>query len=547
MFGVSGIFLLFISIVLFFLGYLFYGRYLSKKFKLDNRRETPAHTMKDGVDYIPTKPVILLGHHFASIAGAAPIIGPITAAVFGWGPVYLWIIFGGIFMGAVHDFSALVASIRHKAKSIGKVIEEQVGSFGKKLFLIFAWATLELILAAFLAIVARTFNSKPEVGTASALFILLALVFGVSIYRLKLNLVIGTIIGIIFLFLCIYIGMQFPIHLSVTTWILILMGYITIASVVPVWVLLQPRDYLNSFLLYFLLIGAFLGILAANPTIKLELYRGFSQDIGYLFPILFVSVACGAISGFHSLVASGTTAKQLNRESDSRPIGYGAMLIESLLAIIALITAAVLTQPQYRQFISAGGGGPVTLFANGVGGFMSKLGFPLEIVVSFAALTVSAFALTTLDTAARLSRFSFQEFFTPDKSKNNREDSNPGKKNWLTNRFAGTLVSVAAGGGLALTGQWKTIWPLFGSANQLLAALTLLAVTLWLKNKKISNWFTRWPMYFMYLMTNCALLLLLWKNLKNQNYLLAFFTILLLGVSVSMAFHAVKALKKERR
>ena len=534
--NVSGLFLIVISVILFFMGYLFYGRYLARKFKLDNKQKTPAHTMRDDVDYVPAKPVVLLGHHFASIAGAAPIIGPITAAVFGWGPVYLWIIVGGIFMGAVHDFSSLVASIRHKAQSIGKVIEEHVGPFGKKLFLIFAWSTLVLILAAFLVIVARTFTAKPEVGTASGLFILLALIFGVSIYRWKVNLVAGTLVGVVLLILCIYLGMLFPIQLPFSAWIWILMGYIFVASVAPVWVLLQPRDYLNSFLLYILLLGAFLGILATNPTIKLEIYRGFSQDIGYLFPILFVTVACGAISGFHSLVASGTTAKQVDKETDTKPIGYGAMLIESLLAVIALITVGILTQQEYHGFMSGGGGGPVALFANGVGNFMSKLGLPLETGISFAALTVSAFALTTLDTATRLSRFSFQEFFTSKKNQGSREKL-------LTNRFFGTLVSVAAGGGLALTGQWKAIWPLFGAANQLLAALALLAVTLWLKNKKITNWFTRWPMYFMYIMTNCALLLLLWKNLEAKNWLLAFFTLLLLGVSIAMVVRAVKALK----
>lgn len=536
----NGLFLLILSVVLFFAGYIFYGRFLARKFELDNKRPTPAHTMNDGVDYVPTKPVILLGHHFASIAGAAPIIGPITAAVFGWAPVYLWIILGGIFMGAVHDFSALAASVRHKSQSIGKVIEEQVGPFGKKLFLVFAWATLVLILAAFLVIVAKTFEAKPEVATASCLFIFLALLFGVGIYRLKVNLGVGTVIGILLLFLCIYLGLMFPVQLSAAAWIWILMGYIFTASVAPVWILLQPRDYLNSFLLYFLLIGAFVGIVVSNPTIQLEPYRGFNQEIGLLFPILFVTVACGAISGFHSLVASGTTSKQLYKETDIRPIGYGAMLIESLLAVIALITAAALTKQDYGFFISGGGGGPVTLFANGVGGFMSKLGIPLETAISFSALTVSAFALTTLDTGTRLARFSFQEFFTPTDGK-----ASP-KSSWLTNRFVGTLVSVAAGGGLALSGQWKAIWPLFGSANQLLAALALLAVTVWLRNKGTSNWFVRYPMYFMYIMTNCALLLLLWKNFKSGNYFLFISSLLLLGVSIAMVIHALKALRKSR-
>jgi carbon starvation protein len=397
-------------------------------------------------------------------------------------------------------------------------------------------------------IVAGTFENKPEVGTASALFILLALLFGMSIYRLKVNLVVGSLVGIFLLFLCIYLGMMFPIQLPMAAWIWILMGYIFIASVVPVWVLLQPRDYLNSFLLYLLLIGSLLGILLVNPTIKLNFYTGFSQYIGknivYLFPILFVTVACGAISGFHALVASGTTSKQLNRETDAKPIGYGAMLIESLLAVIALIAVAVLTSQEYQEAMSIGKGWAVKLFANGIGNFLAKLGLPLEIGISFAALTVSAFALTTLDTATRLSRFSFQEFFTPKKPLGKGNLSSTKQRKWLTNRFIGTLVSVAAGGGLALTGQWEAIWPLFGAANQLLAALALLAVTIWLKNKKTANWFTRWPMYFMYIMTNCALLLLLWNNLRAQSYLIAFFTLLLLGVSISMVVRAIKALRK---
>lgn len=534
----SGLFLLIFSVILFCIGYIFYGRFLARKFGLDNSRKTPAHTMQDGVDYVPTKPAVLLGHHFASIAGAAPIIGPITAAVFGWGPVYLWILVGGIFMGAVHDFSALIASVRHKAKSIGKVIEEQIGPFGKKLFLVFAWSALVLVLAAFLVIVATTFEARPEVATASILFILLALVFGVSIYKLRVGLIAGTLVGILLLFLCIYLGMSFPLHLSTTAWIWILMAYIFIASVTPVWVLLQPRDYLNSFLLYILLIGAFVGIMVTNPKIKLEIYTGFSKGMDYLFPILFVTVACGAISGFHSLVASGTTSKQLNRETDARLIGYGGMLIESLLAVIALITVAVLTRQQYQQFMGAGGGGPVTLFANGVGSFLNKLGLHVETGISFAALTVSAFALTSLDTGTRLARLSFQEFFA------SRETGK--QKKLLTNRFTGTLISVAAGGGLALSGQWKAIWPLFGAANQLLAALALLTVTIWLRNKKSTNWFVRYPMYFMYIMTNCALLLLIWKNLRTQNYTLTFFALLLLGVSLSMVVHAIKSLKKTR-
>ncbi|UCE05382.1 MAG: carbon starvation protein A [bacterium] len=509
----SSVVLIVLAVICFIAGYTFYGRFIAKRLAIDPSRKTPAHTMRDNVDYVPAKVPVLLGHHFASIAGAAPIIGPITAAVFGWIPVFLWIVLGSIFIGAVHDFTSLIASVRHKGQSIGKVIEEQIGQRGKQLFLIFAWSALILVIAAFTILVAKTFSSTPAVGTSSSLFILLAILFGLSIYRMNAPLAVATIVGIVLLLTCIWLGIRLPIVFSnvesqgqyIWTWILLV--YIFVASVTPVWILLQPRDYLNSFLLYMVLFGAFLGILFKNPTVELPAFTAFvDPKLGSLFPILFVTVACGAISGFHSLVASGTTAKQLNREPDARPVGYGGMLTEGLLAVIALITAITLLPTKYQEFFPAGGrANPIGLFASGVGSFVTKLAVPMDVGVTFAALAVSAFALTSLDTATRLGRFAFQEFF--------RSENPTPIQNFLTNRFVATFFTVLAGGILALSGSYQAIWPIFGSANQLLAALALLAGSVWLAKKKQKNEFLRYPMYFMFAVTLSALVILAYKKI----------------------------------
>jgi len=510
----SAVILIVAAILCFIAGYIFYGRFLSKRLGIDPDKATPAHSMRDNVDYVPAKAPVLLGHHFASIAGAAPIIGPIMAAVFGWIPVFLWIVFGSIFIGAVHDFASLVVSIRHKGQSIGKVIETQIGQLGKQLFLIFAWATLVLIIAAFTILVAKTFVATPAVATSSSLFILLAILFGLSIYRMKASLGVATIVGVALLLIAVWAGVKFPMTLSPVdaqaqqTWTWVLLAYIFAASVTPVWILLQPRDYLNSFLLYMVLFFAFVGILFKNPTIQMPAFTGFvDPKLGSMFPILFVTVACGAISGFHSLVASGTTAKQLNNEQDARPVGYGAMLIEGLLAVIALITAVTLLKGQYLDFIpESGRANPIGLFASGVGGFVAKLGVPVKVGITFAALAVSAFALTSLDTATRLGRFAFQEFF--------RSDNPSPVQSVFTNRFVATFFTVLPGGILALSGSYTAIWPIFGSANQLLAALALLAGSVWLARKGQKNQFLRYPMYFMFAVTLSALVILIFKKIK---------------------------------
>jgi carbon starvation protein len=519
------------SCILLAAAYVLYGGYLTRKFHLSREQNTPAHTMKDGVDYVPARKPVLLGHHFASIAGAGPIVGPIFAACFGWLPVLLWIVIGSIFFGAVHDFTSLVASVRHRGKSIGEVIETYMGSRGKKLFLIFSWSALILVIAVFTIVIAQTFVKYPQAGTASAGFIVLAILFGFLVYRKGAPLAVTSAVGILLLFCSIYLGILFPLELSYSTWVIILFVYVFIASVTPVWILLQPRDYLNSFLLYALILLSFAGILIVRPETRMPALTSFHTELGYLFPIVFVTVACGAISGFHCLVSSGTTAKQLNRESDAQSIGYGSMLIEGVLAIIALIAAVVLSQDGYSAFMK-GGGGPISLFAAGVGGFISALGIPEHTGITFTALALSAFALTSLDTSTRLARFSFQEFF---------ENRAAGKQSMLSrNRFIGTAVTVVVAMSLTLSGEANQIWPIFGSANQLLAALALLAVSVWLRTKNIGNLLVRLPMYFMFAVTLSSLVILLGEHLSALikgdlsfgHLALAFLSLMLFAVAV---------------
>ena len=520
------------SIIIFIIAYATYGAWLAKKWGVDPTRKTPAHEINDGIDYLPTSPSILLGHHFASIAGAGPINGPIQAAIFGWVPVYLWIIIGCIFFGAPHDMGSLFVSIRHKGKSIGEVIGDTMGDTGRKLFSLFAWLTLLLIVAAFTNIVATTFAATPEAATSSILFIILAITFGYAVYRRGLPIKIGTVIGVILLFASIWLGTKYPLQLSVNTWIIILSIYIFVASTAPVWILLQPRDYLNSYLLYAMMAGSLLGIIIYRPEIKLAPVTSFEINGQFLFPMLFVTVACGAISGFHSLVGSGTSSKQLNSEKDVKIIGYGSMLIEGVLAVVAMITAAYLTQGDFLDKLSTIG--PTNVFAEGVGTFMSKFGIPFEIGKTFVALAVSAFALTSLDTATRLARFIFQEFF---------EDPAKETQTPLTNMYVSTGITVVLGAILAV-GGYSVIWPIFGSANQLLSALALMAVALWLKKQKKSYNMLTIPMVFMLIVTLCALVLLARANIVGGNYVLVGFAVALFILAIVLAVQGYKILFK---
>jgi len=533
------------GILLFVAGYLFYSRLVARHLGLGELTRTPAHAMGDGVDYVPARMPILLGHHFASIAGAAPIIGPVLAAQFGWAPVYIWIVIGGIFLGAVHDFTSLVASVRHEGRSIGIIIERYLGGFGKVLFLLFAWATLILVVAVFTLVVSATFVRTPAVATASILFIILAVAFGVAVYRFKVGFLPASVAGVIMLCGCLYLGVLFPFprlfeagadgRPMLLFWQIVLLGYIFVASVTPVNILLQPRDYLNSFLLYAILLLSVVAITIAPPTLKGAAFVAFNvEGLGPLFPILFVTVACGAISGFHSMVASGTTAKQLDREQDARPIGYGGMLIESTLAIIALLTAVVVSQDDYHVLLMGSGrANPVHVFSVGVSGFLSALGIPRDFGVGFAGLAVSAFALTSLDTATRLGRFTLQELAMKPGTPTSRQNL------VARNRFVATAVTVVVGGLLILSGRTMSLWKIFGSANQLLAALAMMAVTVWLGTIRKKTVFTLVPMVAMYVVTVCALVLQLVQVVRapQLNVTLLVLVVLLLVLSGLLAYN----------
>lgn len=551
----NAVVILLVAIAILVVGYLCYGRWLAKEWGVDPSKRTPAHEMEDGVDYVPASAPVLLGHHFSSIAGAGPINGPIQAAVFGWVPVLLWVLIGGIFFGAVHDFGALFASIRNKGQSIGEVIAVSIGSRARKLFLIFAYLTLILVVAAFASIVAGTFAS-PEPGAnianertamISILFIVIAIAFGFAVHRRNVGIVPSTIIGVIAIAICMAIGYNFhPLSLSSNTWMIIIAIYILIASVAPVWILLQPRDYLSSFLLYFMMIVAVIGIVGAHPTLEIPAFTGFNNEaLGPMFPALFITIACGAISGFHSLVSSGTSSKQLNKEGDALPIGYGGMLIECALATISLCAIG---------FVWANRGDyatPTQVFAGGNSAMVAKipgLAGLEDIAYSMLILAVSAFCLTSLDTATRLSRFMFQEFWLDGKD----PSEVTGIRATLSNTYVATIISVVLGVGLGMTG-YANIWPLFGAANQLLAALGLLAIAAWLGSLGKKNGMLFIPMLFMLAATIVSLCFTIKNNFTAAmgadgtawHWIRAIIAILLVVLAVVLTIEGITTMKKK--
>ncbi|MDR0455728.1 MAG: carbon starvation protein A [Treponema sp.] len=478
----NGLFLLVISVMALGLAYLLYGRFLARSWGINPARKTPAHEFEDGKEYVPTSPAVVFGYEFASIAGAGPINGPIIAAMFGWLPALLWLLLGSVFFGAVHDFAALYASVRNKGKSIGYIIELYVGKTGKRLFLIFAWLFSILIAAAFADIVAGTFagfdamggqiQTNASVASTSCLFIAAAIGLGFLIRRRKASDLASGIIAIDLLIVCIVLGIYFPLFLPKTVWLYIVFGYIFTASVVPVWVLGQPRNYLNSFLLIAMILAAFIGVVFTSPTITIPAFTSFEVNGSYLFPGLFITIACGAISGFHSMVATGTTSRQLANEKYMLPISYGAMLVETLVAILALIAVGSLAQGGILPKEA-----PPVVFARAVSGFLYQLGLPSQVSFTIVSLAVSSFVLTTLDTVSRLGRLSFQELFST-------EDEGGGAQNpvlrILKSKPAAAVFTLLPAYLLAIMG-YQNIWALFGAANQLLAALTLIACTLFLK------------------------------------------------------------------
>ena len=546
-----------IAIVVLGGAYLLYGPYLEKKWGIDPNAKTPAYEMEDGVDYVPADTNVVFGHQFASIAGAGPINGPIQAALFGWLPVMLWILIGGVFFGAVQDFASMYASVKNKGRTIGYIIEEYIGKMGKKLFLLFCWLFCILVVAAFADVVAGTFNgftaneagefikvtANGAVATTSMLFIIEAVALGMLLKYGKLPKWLNIVIAVAMLVVAVAVGLKFPIFLSRGVWHIIIFLYIMVACVVPVWALLQPRDYLNSYLLVFMIAAAVVGIFVANPACNLEAFSGFHVDGQYLFPILFVTIACGAVSGFHSLVSSGTASKQIKNEKNMLPVSFGAMLMESMLAIIALIAVAsfakgeaaaqgLTTQPQ--------------IFAGAIANFLTAAGLPYSLVFTLINLAVSAFALTSLDSVARVGRLSFQEFFMDDDT--DEENMSPFLK-VVTNKYFATAITLILAYLLAKVG-YAEIWPLFGSANQLLSVLALIACAVFLKRTKRQGAMLWIPMVFMMAVTFTALGMTIFKlgnafittGLSLGNTLQLIFAVLLLILGVIVAVQGIKKL-----
>ena len=555
----NGILMMVIAIVVLGGAYLLYGRYLQNKWGIDPNAKTPAYELQDGVDYVPADTNVVFGHQFASIAGAGPINGPIQAAVFGWLPVLLWLLVGGVFFGAVQDFASMYASVKNKGRTIGYIIEEYIGKLGKKLFLLFCWLFCILVVAAFADVVAGTFNgfTVPEVAgqavekisangavaMTSILFIFEAVALGMILKYAKLNKWVNTVIAIAMLVVAVVIGLNFPVYLTRETWHLFIFAYIFIASVVPVWALLQPRDYLNSYLLIFMIVGAVVGIFVSNPSCNLQAFTSFNVDGHYMFPILFVTIACGAVSGFHSLVSSGTASKQIKNEKKMLPVSFGAMLMESMLGVIALIAVAsfakgeaaaqgLTTQPQ--------------IFAGAIANFLSAVGLPHNLVFTLINLAVSAFALTSLDSVARIGRLSFQEFFLDEGV---TDDNMTPFQKVVTNKYFATVITLVLAFLLAKVG-YAEIWPLFGSANQLLSVLALVACAVFLKKTKRQGWMLWVPMFFMMAVTFTALGMTIYKlsgafattGLSLGNTLQLIFAVLLLILGVIVAVQGVKKL-----
>ena len=534
----NALIILLVAIAVLVCGYVFYGGWLAKQWGIDPNRPTPAHEFEDGKDYVPAAPYVVLGHHFSSIAGAGPINGPIQAAIFGWVPVLLWVLIGGIFFGAMHDFGALFASIRHKGQTLATVIAENIDDTAKKLFCIFSYLTLILVVAAFASIVASTFAVAPvptddaakavavETGNLanmrtamiSVLFIVVAVIYGVITRGRKIPAAANIVSALAIIVVVVALGYNLPvIALDNTTWMILVGLYILVASVAPVWILLQPRDYLSSYLLYGMIALALVGIIGAGvmgnaASLDIPAFTGFSAAAGtskvaasgFLFPALFITIACGAISGFHSLVASGTTSKQLDREAEAQPIAYGGMLLECLVAVISLCAVAFV----FSGYMDGTYASPTQVFAAGLSQMLAcvpGLAGAESVAYALLVLAVSVFCLTSLDTATRLARYMFQELWVP---AGKSMDEATGARKVLTNPYVATLVTVVLGVGLGMTG-YTIIWPLFGAANQLLAALALLAVCAWLGNAGRNNKMFYIPMVFMLVVTLTSLVMTL--------------------------------------
>ena len=514
----NGLVIVLIGIVCLGAGYLLYGRWLANKWGLDTKAKTPAFTHEDGEDYVPSSKFTVFSHQFSSIAGAGPVTGPILASVFGWVPVLLWLIVGGLFFGAVQDFGALYASVKNEGKSMVMIIEKYIGKTGRKLFMLFCWLFTLLVIAAFTDMVAGTFvakgvegmtektaNADASAASISMLFIVVAIIFGLvqkSIAKAgkKMNEWVKAIVAIVLLVAMFAVGMALPIYATKSAWIYIIMAYLFLASVMPMWLLMQPRDYMTTFMLLGMIIGAVLGVVVAHPSMNLNAFNGFTLGSGaskqMLFPTLFVTIACGAVSGFHSLVSSGTSSKTISNEKDMPMVGYGAMVVESLLGIVALVVVGAVAVNGTKP-----AGTPFAIFSTGVAGFLEKLGVPVHVATVFMTMCVSALALTSLDSVARIGRMSFQELFYGDST--DPATMTPVQR-VLTNKYFATVITLFFGYLLTL-GGYNNVWPLFGSANQLLAAMVLIAIAVFLKTTGRTGWTLYAPMFIMLAVTFTAL------------------------------------------
>ena len=552
----NGLVIVLIAIVVLAAGYLLYGRWLANKWGLDPKAKTPAFKHEDGQDYVPSSKLTVFAHQFSSIAGAGPVTGPILASVFGWVPVLLWLLIGGLFFGAVQDFGALYASVKNDGKSMGMIIEKYIGRTGRKLFMLFCWLFTLLVMAAFTDMVAGTFVGKGVEGATKAtnyansaaasismLFIVVAIIFGLIQKKVgKMKEWVRAVVAIGLLVVMFVIGMHLPMYATKTTWIYVVMAYLFLASVMPMWLLMEPRDYMTTFMLLGMIIGAVVGVIAEHPTMKLNAFNGFNVDGSYLFPTLFVTIACGAVSGFHSLVSSGTSSKTISNEKDMPMVGYGAMVVESLLGVVALVVVGAVavngTKPD---------GTPFSIFSTGVAGFFEKFGIPVQVATVFMTMCVSALALTSLDSVARIGRMSFQELFYGDTTDTSKM---PVWQKVLTNKYFATIITLFFGYLLTL-GGYNNIWPLFGSANQLLAALVLIALAVFLRTTGRTGWTLYIPMFAMLAVTFTALIqktIALVQNIASGQAtflvdgLQFIIAILLMVLGVLVAFSCLKKL-----
>ena len=560
----SALLILLVAIVLLGLGYVFYGGWLAKQWGVDPNRETPAHTSYDGKDFVPANPAVLMGHHFSSIAGAGPINGPILASVFGWVPVFLWCVLGGIFFGAMHDFGALFASIRHNGGSIGEVSKDSMGIKAQRLFIIFALAVLILVIASFTAVVAGTFVSvdtsaanyaaNGSTAMTSILFIVIAAIFGFFVYRKNAKIGPATVIGILGIAAIVFLGQFIGLHFNRTFWVLFIAVYVAVASLLPVWILLQPRDYLSSFLLYGMMALAFIAIIGGSFTgaAVVEIPAVNNAKVSTLFPTLFITVACGACSGFHSLISSGTSSKQINNEKDAQVIGYGSMIIESVLGVISLIAVGVV----FSRSTYGGGAdftAPPAAFAGGIATMFASFAGEKSyaVIYNLFTLAVSVFALTSLDSATRLCRYLFAELLTPEGK--TREDLT-GAAKFFSTPIVSTLIMVVIGCGMGFLGL-SQIWGVFGAANQLLAGIAMLAVCTWLGKVGKNNKMFYFPMCFMLVATITSLVMTIIKEIKAigaggaawGDWYVAIWSTALVVLAAILAVTAVKTLSAQAK